>query len=55
MKDKDEILLGAGELYLSIFTGTEIPEDSVLETETSNVGHCSGGLRLIISLQNTMF
>lgn len=46
MKDKDEILLGAGELYLSIFTGTEIPEDSVLETETSNVGHCSGGFTI---------
>lgn len=43
MENKDEILLGAGELYLSIFDGTEIPEDSVLEVETNNVGHCSGG------------
>lgn len=41
--DKDEILLGSGELYLSFFTGTEIPEDSVIEGEDNNVGHCSGG------------
>ena len=41
--DKDEILLGAGEVYLSFFAGTEIPEDSVIEVEGNNVGHCSGG------------
>lgn len=41
--EKDEILLGAGEVFIMEFTGTEIPEDSVIETETNNVGHCSGG------------
>ncbi|WP_418751206.1 hypothetical protein [Frisingicoccus sp.] len=43
MENKDEILLGAGELYLSIFTGTELPTDAEIETEVNNVGHCSGG------------
>ena len=43
MNNKDEILLGAGELYLSVFTGAELPVDATLETDTNNVGHCSGG------------
>lgn len=43
MKDKDEILLGAGEVYLYEFKGTAVPEDSEIETSEHNVGHCSGG------------
>lgn len=41
--DKNEIILGAGELYLSIFTEKEIPENEAIETEVNNVGHCQGG------------
>lgn len=40
---KDEILLGAGEVFLYEFTGVEIPEDDVIETAEHNVGHCSSG------------
>lgn len=43
MKDKDEILLGAGEVFMMDFTGDEIPEDSAIETDANNVGHCSAG------------
>lgn len=43
MKNKDEILLGAGEFYLYEFKGTAVPEDSEIETSEHNVGHCSGG------------
>ncbi len=43
MKDKDEVLLGAGEVYLYEITGDKIPEDSEIETPEHNVGHCSGG------------
>lgn len=43
MKDKDEVLLGAGEVYLYEFTGDKIPEDAEIETPEHNVGHCSGG------------
>lgn len=41
--DKNEIILGAGELYLSIFSDSKIPEDGTIETEGNNVGHCQGG------------
>lgn len=44
--DKDEIILGAGEVFVYEFTGSEIPEDSVVETEEHNVGHCSGGFTI---------
>lgn len=46
MEDKQEILLGAGELFMFEFDGTEIPEHDVIETLTHNVGHCSGGFSL---------
>lgn len=42
-KDKNEILVGAGDVYMLEFTGSEIPEHSVIETEENNVGHTSGG------------
>ena len=43
MSKKDEIIFGAGELYLNEFTGNTIPEDEEIETPDFNVGHCSGG------------
>ena len=45
-KKIDEIILGAGELYLLSATSGEIPADNVIETEDNNVGHCSGGASL---------
>lgn len=42
-QNKDEILLGAGEVYMYKFDGSEIPEDAVIEVAEHNVGHCSGG------------
>ena len=46
VKDKDEIILGAGEVYMYEFTGTELPEDSIIETDENNVGLCSGGFSI---------
>lgn len=43
MAKKDEIIFGAGEVFMYEFNGTEIPEDAEIETDTNNVGHCSGG------------
>lgn len=42
-KQIDELILGAGEVYLYEFDGAEIPADETIETESNNVGHCSGG------------
>ncbi|MCD5001182.1 hypothetical protein IV487_01725 [Enterococcus saccharolyticus] len=39
----DEIILGAGELYLKEFTGTDVPADAEIETDENNVGHTQGG------------
>lgn len=39
----NDIILGAGELYLSEFTGTEVPAHATIETDANNVGHTSGG------------
>ena len=43
MENKDEILLGACDVYMYEFTGTELAEHSAIETPENNVGHCSGG------------
>lgn len=43
MSKKDEIILGAGEVYMYEFEGTELPDEKTIETEEHNVGHCSGG------------
>lgn len=40
---KDEILIGAGEVYMYEFTGTEMPADAEIEKPEHNVGHCSSG------------
>lgn len=44
--DNQEIVLGAGEVYMSEFTGTVVPEHATIETDTNNVGHCSGGFSI---------
>lgn len=38
-----EILIGAADVFMYQFEGTEIPEHSVIETAEHSVGHCSGG------------
>ena len=43
MSDTNEILIGAGEVYMYEFEGDTIPENSVIETEEHNVGHTSSG------------
>ncbi len=42
----DEIVLGAGEVYMYEFTDDKIPEHDKIETEDHNVGHCSGGFSI---------
>lgn len=42
-KDKNDVLMGAGEFYMSEFTGDKIPDHSTIETPENNVGHTSGG------------
>ena len=42
-KKPNEIIIGAGELYLQTFTGDVIPEHATIETEANNVGHCNSG------------
>jgi hypothetical protein len=41
-KDIDEVILGAGELYLMEFS-KEIPSDEEIEIDDNNVGHTQGG------------
>lgn len=40
---KDEIIFGAGEVYVKEFTGNEVPEHTEIEKDENNVGHCQGG------------
>lgn len=42
-QSKDEILLGAGEVFMYRFDGNAIPANEEIEAETHNVGHCSSG------------
>lgn len=46
MENKDEILMGSGELYMYEFEGNEIPEHSLIETDEHNVGHCNSGFSI---------
>ncbi|WP_312647573.1 hypothetical protein [Aminipila sp.] len=46
MSDKNEIILGAGEVFMYEFTGTTVPDTVTIETEGNNVGHCSGGFTI---------
>lgn len=45
-KLRDEILLGAGEVYMYEFSGDKLPTHEEIETEAHNVGHCSGGFSI---------
>lgn len=45
-KDKNEIVMGAGEVYAYEFLGAAVPELAEIETEEHNVGHCSGGFSI---------
>lgn len=40
---RDEIILGACDVYMYEFDGTTIPEHSEIETDAHNVGHTQGG------------
>lgn len=46
MAQKDEIIMGAGELYMIIFNGGDIPTNEEIETDENNVGHCQGGFSI---------
>ena len=46
MENKEEILMGSGELYMHEFDGTEIPEDAEIEIDEYNVGHCNSGFSI---------
>ena len=46
MSDINEIVLGAGEVFMYEFSGDKIPDHSVIETDAYNVGHCSGGFSI---------
>ena len=39
MNDINEILIGACDVYMYEFTGTEVPENTTIETDEHNVGH----------------
>ncbi|HDI3121686.1 hypothetical protein FDA77_00860 [Clostridium botulinum] len=45
-KDKNEIILGAGEVYMYEFAGDKIPTHTEIETDVHNVAHCSGGFKV---------
>lgn len=45
-KLRDEILLGAGEVYMYEFSGETLPDNEEIEAEAHNVGHCSGGFSI---------
>ncbi|EPY2286760.1 hypothetical protein ACXAT6_004047 [Clostridium sporogenes] len=46
MKDNNEIMLGAGEVYMYEFNEAELPTNEIIETEEHNVGYCSGGFKI---------
>lgn len=50
--DNQEIVLGAGEVYMYEFDGTAVPEDTEIETDAHNVGHCSGGFSIEYKPEN---
>lgn len=41
-QENEEIVLGSGDFYGMLFTGT-IPDDTTIETDTNNFGHTKGG------------
>ncbi len=49
-KAKDRIVLGSGDLFCMLFSGT-IPEDSAIETDENQLGEISGGATLEYSIE----
>ncbi|MEG2412625.1 MAG: hypothetical protein RSA29_17705 [Clostridium sp.] len=43
---KEEIVLGAGEVFMYEFTGVEMPTHEIIETADHNVGSCSSGFSI---------
>ncbi|MBV4438587.1 hypothetical protein [Clostridium tyrobutyricum] len=41
--DKNEVILGSGKLYILLFTGGTMPDDTVIEADGNNVGRIQGG------------
>lgn len=47
ISDKDDVVLGSGELYILAYTkGNTVPEDATIEAEANKVGHIKGGATL---------
>lgn len=46
MAEPKRIILGSGKVYATKFTGTTIPEDTVIETPENRLGHIKGGATL---------
>lgn len=44
--DKNEIMLGSGEIYMMEFTGEKIPDHATLEADDNNVGYCNSGFKI---------
>ena len=44
--DTEQIILGSGDLYMTAYYGTDLPEDSTLEVESNRVGAIQGGATL---------
>lgn len=45
-QDNNEVILGAGELYMYEFNGDKMPTHAEIETDEHNVAHCSGGFKV---------
>ncbi len=46
MAQPDRIILGSGKIFVTEFTGTAIPENTVIETADNRLGHIKGGATL---------
>lgn len=46
MSKQDDIIMGAGEVFMMVFEGGEIPPHEEIETLSNNVGHCQGGFSI---------
>lgn len=45
LSDKDDVVLGSGDLYIVEYKST-LPEDNVIEVDTNKIGHIKGGAAL---------
>ena len=46
MTDKDDVVLGSGDVYIMEFDGNTVPEDDVIEVNENKIGHIKGGASL---------